>query len=43
MASLGSDPEARARLEFNGKEVATIAEPGQGWRAAVLAFQGKLR
>jgi hypothetical protein len=42
-ASLGSDPGARARLEFNRKGVATMAEPGQGWRVTVLAFHGELR
>jgi hypothetical protein len=39
----GSDPGARARLEFNKKGVATMAKPGQGWRAAVLAFHDELR
>jgi hypothetical protein len=43
MASLGSDPGARARLEFNRKGVAMMVEPGQGWWATVLAFHGELR
>jgi hypothetical protein len=39
----GKRSGARARLEFNRKGVATMAEPGQGWRATVLAFHGELR
>jgi hypothetical protein len=39
----GKRSRGLGEAEVQQKGVATMAEPGQGWRAAVLTFHGELR